>query len=254
MPELAPRAGEVGLFHPDGGTVMAEQGMLALAEAAKSKGVAIFAPERATKIDLSTTPVTIVTDKQRLRAARVVLSAGPWSGALLADLGIHVPLAPAVAQVTFLDAPGQVDRPGVAEWETFETGGVYGHPVPGIGYKIALDAGSAGWDPDVTEWTPDPEEERRILDWLAERIPGMPRKVQRTQRHPWTMTPDADFIVDNRGPLTLACGCSGHAFKFGPALGRLVADVMDGVDAPAELKLDRPAMKRTVSPTDPIVR
>jgi sarcosine oxidase len=254
MPELAPRAGEVGLFHADGGTVMAEQGMLALVEAAKRKGVAILAPERVTKIDLGTMPATIVTDSQRLRADRVVLSAGPWSGALLDDLGIHIPLAPAVAQVTFLDAPAQVARPGIAEWETFETGGVYGHPVPGIGYKIALDAGAAGWDPDVTEWTPDAQEERRILDWVAQRMPGMPRKVEHTQRHPWTMTPDADFVVDNHGALTLACGCSGHAFKFGPALGRLVADVMDGVSASAELKLDRPGLKRTVSPTDPIVR
>ena len=136
-----------------------------------------------------------------------------------------------------------------------ERGGVYGHPVPGIGYKIAFDAGSAGWDPDVTEWQPDPDEERRILEWLARRIPGMPRKVQRTQRHPWTMTPDADFVVDNRGPITLACGCSGHAFKFGPALGRLVADVMEGIAAPPELRLDRPTLKgHTVSPTDPIIR
>jgi sarcosine oxidase len=254
MPELAPRPDETGLFHAEGGTVMAEQGMLALAEAAQRHGVAIFAPERVSAIDPGTNPATVVTDKRRLRAARVVLSAGPWSGALLETLGIHVPLAPAVAQVTFLDAPAQVDRPGIAEWETFETGGVYGHPVPGIGYKIALDAGAAGWDPDVTEWRPDPEEERRILDWLAQRIPGMPRKVERTQRHPWTMTPDADFIVDNRGALTLACGCSGHAFKFGPALGRLVADVMDGVDAPPEFRLDRPGLRRTVSPTDPIVR
>jgi sarcosine oxidase len=254
MPELAPRPGETGLFHADGGTVMAEQGMLALAEAAQREGVAIFAPERVSQIDLGTNSPTIVTDKQRLRATRVVLAAGPWSGALLADLGIAVPLAPAVAQVTFLDAPAQVDRPGIAEWEVDETGGVYGHPVPGIGYKIALDAGAAGWDPDVTEWIPDPEEERRILDWVARRLPGMPRKVQRTQRHPWTMTPDADFIVDNYGALTLACGCSGHAFKFGPALGRLVADVMDGVSAPAELKLDRLGLKRTVSPTDPIIR
>jgi sarcosine oxidase len=254
MPELALRSGEAALFHPDGGTVMAEHGLLALAEAARAKGVAIFSPERVTKIDLGTTPPTIVTDKQRLRAQRVVLSAGPWSGALLADLGIQIPLAPAVAQVTFLDAPAQVNLPGIAEWEVDETGGVYGHPVPGIGYKIALDAGAAGWDPDVTEWTPDPDEERRILDWVARRMPGMPRKVQRTQRHPWTMTPDADFIVDNRGPLTLACGCSGHAFKFGPALGRLVADVIDGIEAPAELRLDRPGLKRTASPTDPIIR
>lgn len=254
MPELAPRSGESGLFHPDGGTVMAEQGLLALGEGARRKGVTIFAPERVTRIDPGTTPATVITDRRRLRAQRVVLAAGPWSGALLDDLGIRVPLAPAVAQVTFLDAPAQVNRPGIAEWESFETGGVYGHPVPGIGYKIALDAGAAGWNPDVTEWQPDRDEERRILDWLAQRIPGMPRRVQRTQRHPWTMTPDADFIVDNHGALTLACGCSGHAFKFGPALGRLVADVIDGVNAPTEFMLDRAGLRRAVSPTDPIVR
>jgi sarcosine oxidase len=254
MPELAPRRGEIGLFHADGGTVMAEQGMLALAEAAVKQGVAIFSPERVTGIDIGSGDATVVTDRRRLRAERVVIAAGPWSGALLADLGIDLPLAPAIAQVTFLDASTVTERPGIAEWEVDSSGGVYGHPVPGIGYKVAFDAGSAGWDPDVTDWQPDREEERRILEWLARRIPGMPRRVQRTQRHPWTMTPDADFVVDNRGPLTLACGCSGHAFKFGPALGRLVADVMDGVAAPPELRLGRPALQERASPTAPIIR
>jgi sarcosine oxidase len=68
------------------------------------------------------------------------------------------------------------------------------------------------------------------------------------------MTPDADFIVDKKGPITLACGCSGHAFKFGPALGRLVADVMDGVVRPPELRLDRGALRSKASATAPITR
>jgi len=254
MPELAPRPGEVGLFHPDGGTVLAEQGLSALAEAAKAAGVTILAPERVIEIDPDASSVRVVTDRREIETGRVVIAAGPWSGALLADLGIPLPLAPAVAQVTFLDAPDVTERPGIAEWEVDASGGVYGHPVPGIGYKIAFDAGAAGWNPDVTEWQPDVDEERRILEWLARRMPGMPRKVQRTQRHPWTMTPDADFVVDNRGPLTLACGCSGHAFKFGPALGRLVADVMEGRGAPPEMRLDRPGLQRGASPTAPIVR
>ena len=38
----------------------------------------------------------------------------------------------------------------------------------------ARTAGSSGWDPDVTEWAPDRDEERRILDWLKRRMPGMP--------------------------------------------------------------------------------
>ena len=46
-------------------------------------------------------------------------------------------------------------------------------------------------------------------------------------RHPWTMTPDADFAIGAIGPVTVAAGCSGHAFTFGPTLGELVADTSD---------------------------
>ena len=146
---------------------------------------------------------------------------GPLLGGLLDGIGLHLPLAPAIAQVTFLDAPAMVDRPGIAEWPPAGETGVYGHPVPGVGYKIAFDAGSEGWDPDVEAWAPDAAEEARILAWLARRMPSVEPVVRLTQRHPWTMTPDVDFIVDRRGPLVVAGGCSGHAFKFGPALGRL---------------------------------
>ena len=164
-------------------------------------------------------PVTVRTDRRRLRADQVVVAAGPWTRDLLAAAGLPLPLAPAVAQVTFLDAPALVDRPGIAEWPSDGGIGAYGHPVPGIGYKIAFDAGAAGWDPDVTAWDPDPAEAERLLDWLARRMPSVEPRVDRVQRHPWTMTPDADFIVDRWGSIVVAGGCSGHAFKFGPALG-----------------------------------
>ena len=39
------------------------------------------------------------------RPTRVVVAAGPWTGGLLEPLGMTLPLAPAIAQVTFLDAP-----------------------------------------------------------------------------------------------------------------------------------------------------
>jgi sarcosine oxidase len=258
MPALSPRADEIGLYHADGGTVLAEQGMLALAEAASKAGAVLHQRERVTAIDLGGARPVVIAEHHRVTAERVVIAAGPWSGDLLQAIGIALPLAPSVAQVTFLDAPDHVNAPGIAEWETSAAGGVYGHPVPGIGYKIAFDAGSTGWDSDVTDWKFDPGEESRILDWLKRRVAGMPPRAKLSQRHPWTMTPDADFIVDNAddhgGLVTLACGCSGHAFKFGPALGPLVANVMDGLARPPELRLDRRGLQRQASATAPIVR
>jgi sarcosine oxidase len=253
FPELTFGPGQAGLFHAEAGTVMAEEGMRGLNETALAAGVALFQPEPVLEI-VPGPRVTIRTDRRSLQADHAVIAAGPWSGPLLADIGMAQPLAPAIAQVTFLDAPSLVDRPGIAEWQSVGDGGVYGHPVPGIGYKIAFDAGAPGWRPDIEEWMPDLDEERRILEWLAQRMPNAPRRVARTQRHPWTMTPDADFIVDRRESLTLACGCSGHAFKFGPALGRLVADIVEGGETPDLLRLDRPGLRQAASPTAPIVR
>ncbi|MBK8160392.1 MAG: FAD-dependent oxidoreductase [Rhodospirillaceae bacterium] len=251
FPEMRLGADEGALFHRRAGTVLAEAGLTALVEEAARAGVTMFAPEAVVAVNHEGIAVRVTTERRVLSAARVVMAAGPWSGALLRQMGIQLPLAPAVAQVTFLDAPDLTERPGFAEWQATSDGGAacgtYGHPVPGIGYKIAFDAGQAGWDPDATSWNPDLDEERRLLDWFHARFPEVPVKVARTQRHPWTMTPDADFIVDHAGgawgeTLVLACGCSGHAFKFGPALGRLVADLVEQNVRPPLLRLDRPGL------------
>ena len=251
MPELSD--GRDGLFQRDAGTVLADAGMRALLDAVRAAGVQLFMPERVLGVETGA-PVTVRTTQRVLEGDQVVIAAGPWSGALLEAMGVHVPLAPAVAQVTFLDAPTMVDRPGIADWPEPGGIGVYGHPVPGIGYKIAFDAGSEGWDADTDEWGVDTVEESRMLRWLREHLAGAGTKVAYSQRHPWTMTPDSDFVVDRQGAVVLAVGCSGHAFKFGPALGPLVADVVDGQPAHALFRRDRPGLAGSVAATDAIAR
>lgn len=244
LPEFAPFAGERWLFHAEAGTVLADEGLNALAEAVDAAGVRRFAPERVLGVQTGNSQ-RVLTDRRQLCAPTVVVAAGPWSADLLAPLGISLPLAPAIAQVTFLDAPALVERPGFGEWGANGETGVYGHPVPGASCKLAFDTGQDGWGPEVTAWTPDREEQARLLAWMERRLPGFPRRVQRSERHPWTMTPDADFIVDRRGGIVLACGCSGHAFKFGPALGSLVADAVEGRPPQDLLRLDRPSLQRS---------
>ncbi|WP_027229639.1 FAD-dependent oxidoreductase [Phyllobacterium sp. UNC302MFCol5.2] len=254
FPEIVLATGEVALFQRQAGTVLADAGMAALLLAAQRAGVTYLAPMRVTRIEMGETVVKVHTEGRRFEAAQVVVAAGPWAKELLGEAGLNLPLAPAVAQVTFLDAPLLVDRPGIAEWRPNGETGIYGHPVPGIGYKIAFDAGAEGWQPDVEEWQPDLIEEKRILNWLTRRMPSVAPKVSRTQRHPWTMTPDVDFIVDRHGPIIVACGCSGHAFKFGPALGRFVADIVEGGSAPDLTRLDRMGLKQVASASAPITR
>jgi sarcosine oxidase len=251
LPELSDDRG--GIFQAQAGTVMAAEGLDALRLAAVDAGVQMLMPERVVEIEPGE-PAVVRTTERTVKADRAIIAAGPWTGGLLEPLGISLPLTPAVAQVTFLDAPSMVGRPGIADWPEPGGVGVYGHPVPGVGYKLAFDAGAEGWDPDTEEWSPDAAEEARLLGWLREHLGGAPRRVAYSQRHPWTLTPDSDFVIDRRGSLVLACGCSGHAFKFGPALGPLVADVVDGVAAHPLFALDRPGLTGTVSAASAIGR
>jgi sarcosine oxidase len=256
FPYLSFGKAEHGLFHRDAGTVLSDEGLAALKSSVLAAGVTLFEPERVVAIEAGSV-TRVVTEARRLQTDTVVIAAGPWSGALLGGLGIDVPLAPAVAQVTFIKGAALTDLPGIGEWggDVDGLGGVYGHPVPGIGYKLAFSSGQTGWAPDATEWQPDLNEQRRLLDWAARRMPDFPRDVMLTQRHPWTMTPDGDFIVDRVGPIVLACGCSGHAFKFGPALGPLVADIVEGSAPHPLLRLNRPTLSmRAVAASDPILR
>ena len=50
----------------------------------------------------------------------------------------------------------------------------------------------------------------------------------------YTMTPDGDFILDPIDGVVVCGGDSGHAFKFGPLLGRLCADLAQGRSLPPE--------------------
>ncbi len=254
FPELVLADGEAALVQSQAGTVIANAAMAGLLATAERSGVTYLPGHRVVGIDPGA-PVVVRTEADTFRADTVVVAAGPWLGGLLDPIGLHLPLAPAIAQVTFLEAPALVDRPGIAEWPPEGETGVYGHPVPGVGYKVAFDAGSEGWDPDAEGWAPDAGEEARILAWLARRMPSVEPVVSLTQRHPWTMTPDVDFIVDRWGPLVVAGGCSGHAFKFGPALGRLVADIVEGGRAPDLFRSDRPSLAGSAaSATAPISR
>jgi len=257
VPGIAVADGATALFHPHAGTVVADAGMAALAEAALSAGAELRAPERALAVEPAAGGVRVTTASGEIEADRAVIAAGPWTAELAEPLGLRLALAPALGQVTYFDAPELVGLPGIVEWGEDDDGGVYGHPVPGVGYKLGFDAaGDEPWRADEAA-DPDPEEQRRLEEWVAERVPFLAGRALRSDRHPWTMTPDADFAIGSLGPITVAAGCSGHAFKFGPALGELVADTSDGRPRPAAamFALDRPALAGPApAPSRPITR
>jgi sarcosine oxidase len=101
-------------------------------------------------------------------------------------------------------------------------------------------------DPDHRTFEPDPEAWARLLDAFAHWFPGLEVATAESSTCLYATTPTDDFVLDRRGPVVVAAGFGGHGFKFGPAIGRIVADLVDGVAAPERFSLDRPSV--TASP------
>lgn len=83
---------------------------------------------------------------------------------------------------------------------------------------------------------------------MAGILPGLGDRVSEAVSCRYTLTPDEDFIIDRHPEhpeIVIASPCSGHGFKFGVVVGRILADLAEhGRTAhPIErFRIDRPAL------------
>jgi sarcosine oxidase len=63
---------------------------------------------------------------------------------------------------------------------------------------------------------------------VARYLPALEARVLRSATCMYTNTPDQHFLIDrhpNHDNVVIASACSGHGFKFAPAVGELAADL-----------------------------
>jgi sarcosine oxidase len=113
-------------------------------------------------------------------------------------------------------------------WEWAPEQMFYGFPDQGDGVKIAIHHQGEPADPDGVRRPVDDPEITRLRAILAPRTPGLNGRLLETAICLYTNTADGDFLIDRspRDPrVILASPCSGHGFKFAPALGEVLADL-----------------------------
>ena len=167
----------------------------------------------------------------------LVLATGAASAPLAAKLGVELPVRPLVRQLVETepvpDLPG--DLPLVVE---AETGFHFRRRASGL--VLAMPEQRPRWGTDETV------DDGLVADWLARiahRYPpaaGVP--VARAWAGLYDMTPDAHPILGEVADgVYAACGFSGHGFMQAPAVGRIVADELLGIDPRFDLDPYRPA-------------
>ncbi len=244
FPEVRPRPGVPIRFQPAAGSLFARNALTLQADHAARHGAEVSGGERALSIEPVGDRVRVRTDLRLLDADKVVVTAGPWVNELLDPIGMRVNVFIGLGQTTYFGGGRWEQRPCIVDWGTEDAGassGLYGLPTIGHGYKLGLD-GSQAFELEDHQRRVDRIEQAQLVERVATDFPGLDPKPLASQRCPWTSTPDGDFILDRRGPVVVGSGCSGHAFKFSPLLGEMLADICE--ERPSAIERHRFALDR----------
>jgi sarcosine oxidase len=200
------------LWTPDAGAVLADDALARLRQ-----GVEVVEGAR-------------IADPSQLEADAVVVCPGSWLSRLY-----DLPVYGQIEQVCFFrgapdSRPSLVDHGGERDGRFW-----YGVVSPGVGYKAAQDGARKGpFDPDQRDRPVLSEVVDDLRAHVVEALPGLIPEPVHQEACLYTVTPDGDFILDQIDGVVVCGGDSGHAFKFGPLLGRLCADLAQGRPLPPE--------------------
>lgn len=234
--QFHPDEGMHALYHPDTGYLRASKCVLALTRLAQTRGATLIEQTPVTSIRSSENGVTVQTVTESYTADRLVLTAGSWAAALLAQQGLNLPLSVMPMQLGFFQAtPPEEFVPERFPVFYFHIKDSYGD----IPYGIADDSGIGvkvstcyGWEtvssPSQVDYTPSLEWIEDIRQFIRRYVPGVDGKFLSTRRCLYTMTPDKHFIIDSHPDyphVVIGAGFSGRGFNFSTLIGKILADL-----------------------------
>ena len=241
------------LVEPDSGVLAADECLRALRQAG---GFEVRTGCRVTSLHQSPACVTVeIADggDHRGRHRRRLRRPGRARAPRCRHRGTGRPLTPPGGVLRSPTAAATPVPPVFIEWGDDM---LYGLPVPGGGphagtYKVSHHTpGSALHAFDPADPAPlagdDPALLALVQGAVARLLPSLDPQPVATERCVYDNSPDADFVLDRVGRIVVGCGTSGHAFKFGPLLGELLADLAEGRGPPVDLS--RFSLHRTGPP------
>ncbi|KAM0910631.1 hypothetical protein ACQ4PT_014018 [Festuca glaucescens] len=212
-----------------------------------------FVRDRAEVVDVARkqgegTIVVRTSSGEEFHGAKCIITVGAWTSKLVKSVtGTDLPVQPLHVLICYWKVkPGhEHELTTEAGFPTFASyGNPYVYSTPSMEYpgliKIARHGGPP-CDPDSRDWAIGPGEGGLVdpvARWIDEVMPGhVDTAGGPVLRQPcmYSMTPDEDFVIDYLGgeefgmDVVVGAGFSGHGFKMGPAVGRILAELaLDG--------------------------
>jgi sarcosine oxidase len=199
--------GWTALFQPEGGIVRADLAHRAFVDRAIAHGALLREDTRVEALD-------------DVEADAVVVTAGAWVKTFFPDL----PVRTTRETVAYFRREGE-PLPSVVQLDPMTRGhAMYSLHDPVHGLKAGAHHAGAEVGPDE-DGGPDPALVERIAEWVARTYPDADPEPVASETCMYTTTADERFILERRGRVVIGSPCSGHGFKFAPAIGNRLASL-----------------------------
>lgn len=247
-PALRAGSGDTAVFEPDAGILDPEQCVAAQVESARAAGARLCLGDGLVGWRRAGAELRVTTARSEFTARRLVLALGAWLPPFRPDLPLRV-----TRQAVFWFDPIEPALHGPEALPLFliefEPGRVfYGFPDLGRGLKCAIHHEGEITSAEGVDRGLRAAEHERVRSLLERFLPRAAGALRECGVCLYTNTPDGHFLID-RDPaepdVWLASACSGHGFKFAPALAELLLEPLAGR---SDARLEPFALRRFVAP------
>ncbi|RBR16507.1 uncharacterized protein FIESC28_06916 [Fusarium coffeatum] len=223
------------IYTADSGIVHASKSVAAMQYQARANGAALKEKTRVDAVipNANGKGLTIETSQGSFQVDKVILACDAWINNLLKPLGSEIPLTIMQEQVTYYK-PADLTRFDETKFPVWIWAGdhyFYGFPIYGEpAIKAGRDTSNNFMTPENRTFVPSSELFNELTSFMGNLIPekGEPLRTITCQ---YAITPDRQFVISplKRYPDIIVGLGGGHAFKFAPAIGRVLAELaIDG--------------------------
>ena len=241
------------IFEPDAGFITPEHAIEAYVQEAEKLGAVIARNSPVTKWKLEGNKIRVSAVTGDYTADKLVITAGAWAARVVAQLAVSLQVT---RQLLAWVAPRNPDAFALENFpcwfvEDPALGTFYGFPLlPGssgpVGLKLAHHHPGVPSDADGIDGPIQKAEEEKLLQFLETYLPSAGDNTVHTKHCLYTYSPDTNFIIDHLPgydkKVSVACGFSGHGFKFVPVIGEVLADL--AIEGKTELPVGFLSMDR----------
>ncbi len=235
FPVLHPSADDCAVYETKAGFLRPEAAVAAHLGLATQHGAVLHFEEPISDWTITSGgTVRVTTAKAVYEAEHLVIAPGAWASGLLKlpSLPLHV-RRHVMAWFDPIDGITEFkpDRFPIYIWQTGNDAIFYGFPATDCdhcGVKAAIHSGGELCTAESIDRNVHASDIADIRDQLSSRIPELNGKLLHAAACMYTMTPDEHFVLSRHpdyAQVTIACGFSGHGFKFATVVGEVLVDL-----------------------------